>query len=272
MDFAFIASLLATGALAGLLAGLLGLGGGTLLVPALTFLLSWRGLEPSIVVHAAIATSMAYIVLSSVSSVIAHHEKGAVRWELVAAFSPGIFIGALLASAGVFSSIKAGWLSLLFAGFVGISGIQMLVGHKPTPSRTMPNQIGTGAVGAGIGFMSGLVGIGGGIFSVPFMTWRNIPLRQAVGTSAALGFPIALFNTLGYVWSGMQERQLPEHMLGFVYWPALLALATFGIVLAPVGAKLAHRLPVKLLKRVFAYFLLGLALYMVYKAYSAFSS
>ena len=270
MDPIFILCLAALGAVTGLAAGLLGIGGGMLLVPFLTFLLGWAGLDPELVVHAAIATSMASIVFTSVSSVLAHHKKGAVRWKLVLAFTPGIVLGGLLASVGVFAMLKTGWLAVLFAAFVGYSGLQMLLDKKPKPTRQMPGPIGTGLAGSGIGFLSGLVGAGGGFVSVPFMTWCNIPLHQAVGTSAALGFPIALINTIGYIWSGIHHEALPPHMLGYIYWPALVVLAACSVMTAPLGARLAHKLPVKALKRVFAYLLFGLAAYMAYKAYRAF--
>jgi len=271
MDPVFILILAVLGAVTGVAAGLLGIGGGMILVPFLTLLLTWQGLAPDLVIHAAIATSMASILFTSVSSVRAHQKKGAVRWELVFAFTPGIVIGGLLASVGVFSVLKTGWLAIFFAIFVGYSALQMLLDKKPKPSRQMPGPAGTGVAGAGIGFLSGLVGAGGGFVSVPFMAWCNVPLHQAVGTSAALGFPIALVNTIGYVWSGMDKPDLPPHMLGFVYWPALIVLALFSVSTAPLGAKLAHRLPVKALKRVFAYLLFALAAYMSYKAYRAFN-
>lgn len=271
MDPVFILILAVLGAVTGVAAGLLGIGGGMILVPFLTLLLTWQGLAPDLVIHAAIATSMASILFTSVSSVRAHQKKGAVRWELVFAFTPGIVIGGLLASVGVFSVLKTGWLAIFFAIFVGYSALQMLLDKKPKPSRQMPGPAGTGVAGAGIGFLSGLVGAGGGFVSVPFMAWCNVPLHQAVGTSAALGFPIALVNTIGYVWSGMDKPGLPPHMLGFVYWPALIVLALFSVSTAPLGAKLAHRLPVKALKRVFAYLLFALAAYMSYKAYRAFN-
>jgi len=271
MDPLFLGVLLLLGAIAGFAAGLLGIGGGMLLVPFLTLLLTWQGLDASLVVHAAIATSMASILFTSVSSVISHHRKGAVRWKLVAAFAPGIVLGGLLAGGAVFAALKTGWLALFFALFVGYSALQMLLDKKPKPSRQMPGPLGTSAAGAGIGFLSGLVGAGGGFVSVPFMTWCNVPLHNAVATSAALGFPIALANTVGYVISGLRQPDLAPGMFGYIYWPALLALVVASVLTAPLGARTAHRLPVKSLKRVFAYLLFCLAAYMFYKAYAAFA-
>ncbi|PRY98135.1 putative membrane protein YfcA [Jezberella montanilacus] len=267
MDPVFIISLGVLGAVTGLAAGLLGIGGGMILVPFLTFLLGWTDLNPNLVVKAAIATSMASILFTSVSSVTAHHKKSAVRWKLVFAFAPGIFIGSLFAKY-VFETLPTAWLALLFALFVAYSGLQMLLDKKPKPTRQMPGPAGTVVAGTGIGFLSGLVGAGGGFVSVPFMAWCNVPLREAIGTSAALGFPIALFNTIQY--AQMSDGVLANSMIGLVYWPALLILAAFSVLTAPVGARLAHKLPVKQLKRVFAYLLFGLSAYMAYKAYAAF--
>lgn len=270
MDPLFIFLLAILGCVTGFAAGLLGIGGGMILVPFLTYLLTWQGLPAHLVVHTAIATSMASILFTSVSSVRAHQKKGAVRWDLVLAFTPGIVIGGLLSGGTVFAALKTGWLALFFAIFVTYSGYQMLRDKKPKPSRQMPGAVGTASAGAGIGFLSGLVGAGGGFVSVPFMLWCNVPLHQAVATSAALGFPIALANTAGYIWSGLGQPDLPSGMIGYVYWPALLVLVLFSVFTAPVGAKVAHSLPVKTLKRVFAFLLFGLAAYMATKAYAAF--
>ena len=271
MDPLFIVALLVLGAIAGFAAGLLGIGGGMLLVPFLTILLSWHGLPEELVVHAAIATSMASILFTSLSSVISHHRKGAVLWKLVLLFAPGIVLGGLLSGGAVFASLKTGWLALVVSVFVGYSGVQMLLNKKPKPARQMPGPVGTGAAGAGIGFLSGLVGAGGGFVSVPFMTWCNVPLHNAVATSAALGFPIAVANSVGYIYSGLQQHDLPPGMFGYIYWPALLLLVAASVVTAPFGAATAHKLPVASLKRVFAYLLFALAAYMLYKAYGAFA-
>lgn len=270
MDLMFFFALALLGCVTGFAAGLLGIGGGMLLVPFLTLMLTWQGVAPDLVVHAAIATSMASILFTSLSSVRAHQKRGAVRWDLVLRLTPGIVVGGLLSGGAVFAALKTGWLALFFAVFVAYSALQMFLDKKPKPSRQMPGAVGSGAAGAGIGFVSGLVGAGGGFVSVPFMTWCNVPLHQAVGTSAALGFPIALANTVGYVWSGMGKSGLPPEMIGYIYWPALIVLAAFSVLIAPIGARVAHHLPVKSLKRVFAFLLFGLAIYMASKAYTSF--
>ncbi|MDQ8032263.1 hypothetical protein CEG14_18145 [Bordetella genomosp. 1] len=271
MDVTLVVCLLALGAVVGFAAGLLGIGGGMLLVPFLTMLFTWQGMPPELVVHVAIATSMTSILFTSVSSVRAHQKKGTINWKIVGAMAPGIIVGGLISGGAVFAALNTGWLSLVFALFVGYSGWSMLRNKKPKPTRQMPGIVGTSAAGAGIGFMSGLVGAGGGFLSVPFMVWCNVALHSAVSTSAALGFPIALANSVGYIISGLNEVASRPGMLGFIYWPALLALICTSVLTAPMGARMAHRLPVATLKRVFACLLFGLSAYMLFKAWQAFA-
>jgi uncharacterized membrane protein YfcA len=261
-----VAELLALGIVTGFLAGLLGVGGGMMMVPFLTLILAHRGVEAGHAVKMAIATSMATILFTSLSSVQAHHRHGAVRWDLLRGMAPGIVLGGLAAGAGIFALLKGQGLALFFAGFVGVSALQMMRGRKPHASRQMPGPLGQSAVGGGIGFLSGLVGAGGAFMSVPFMTWCNVPIRQAVGTSAALGFPIALANTLGYVVSGWHQPPALAGAIGYLYLPALAIIATASVTLAPLGARTAHRADVKKLRRLFALLLLALASYMLYRA------
>ncbi len=266
MEFQLIAELLLLGSCTGFLAGLLGIGGGMLLVPFMTFILSHRGVPDGLAVKMAIATSMATILFTSVSSVRAHHKRGAVRWDIVRGLAPGIVIGGLLAGAGVFAVLKGQWLALVFAAFVGFSATQMLLDKKPAPARQMPGMAGQWAAGGGIGFISGLVGAGGGFVSVPFMTWCNVAMHNAVATSAALGFPIALANTVGYVVGGWSLPAPLPGALGYLYLPALAVIASASVLAAPFGARVAHAMNVRQLKRVFALLLYVLAAYMLYKA------
>lgn len=264
-----VAELAALGLGTGFLAGLLGIGGGMLLVPFLTYILGHRMVAPDLAVKMAIATSMATIMFTSISSVRAHHKRGAVRWDLVLRLAPGIVLGGMLASLGVFSLLKGSFLAVFFGLFVGFSAFQMFRGKKPAPSRQMPGtggQIGAGGI---IGFLSGLVGAGGGFVSVPFMTWCNVPIHNAVATSAALGFPIALANVAGYVIGGLSVSGLPPASLGYVWLPGLVAIAACSVLTAPLGARAAHELPVQQLRRVFACLLLGLASYMLWKGFAA---
>ncbi len=265
MDLSLAAELLLLGCCTGFLAGLLGIGGGMLLVPFLSFILSQRGVAPGMAVKMAIATSMTTIVFTSLSSVRAHHKRGAVRWPLVRNMAPGIVLGGLLAGAGAFALIKGQALALFFAAFVTFSATQMLRGRPPHPDRDMPGRLGQAAAGSGIGFLSGLVGAGGGFVSVPFMTRCNVPIHHAVATSAALGFPIALANTVGYLVGGMGLTPALPGALGYLYLPALGVVAVASVMLAPVGARAAHALDVRQLKRAFAVLLYLLAAYMLYK-------
>jgi uncharacterized membrane protein YfcA len=211
---------------------------------------------------------MATIIFTSLSSVRAHHKRGAVRWDIVKLLAPGIVIGAAIASLGVFALLKGSWLALVFAAFVGFSATQMLLNKKPKPSRTLPGTAGTLGAGAVIGFLSGLVGAGGAFVSVPFMTWCNVAIHSAVATSAALGFPIALANVLGYLVAGQSVTGLPAGAVGYVFLPALVVIACASVLMAPLGVRAAHALPVATLKRVFASILYLLAAYMVYKGLS----
>ncbi|MBP6901129.1 MAG: sulfite exporter TauE/SafE family protein [Burkholderiaceae bacterium] len=269
LDPTLVAELLLLGCITGFLAGLLGIGGGMLMVPFLTMIFGARGVEPGMAVKMAIATSMATILFTSISSVRAHHARGAVRWELVRRFVPGLVAGGLLAGAGVFAVLKGAWLALVFAAFVGFSATQMLRNKKPKPSRQMPGPGGTLAVGTGIGFLSGLVGAGGAFVSVPFMTWCNVAMHNAVATSAALGFPIALANTIGYVIAGWGLPPAMPGSLGYVVLPALAVIAAASVLTAPLGARTAHAMNVAQLKRVFALLLYGLAGYMAWRAVTA---
>ena len=268
LDPLLIAQLVLLGLCTGFLAGLLGIGGGMLMVPFITIILSGQGVAPDLAVKMAIATSMATIIFTSISSVRAHHKRGTVRWDIVKRLAPGIVLGSALASVGVFALLKGAWLALFFAAFVSFSATQMLLDKKPKPSRTLPGTAGQISAGTVIGFLSGLVGAGGGFVSVPFMTWCNVAIHNAVSTSAALGFPIALANALGYVVAGQGVAGLPAGSLGYSSLPALVVIATASVIMAPLGVRAAHALPVKSLKRVFASILYVLAAYMLYKGLS----
>ena len=249
----------------GFLAGLLGIGGGMLMVPFLTIILSNQGVAPDLAVKMAIATSMATIIFTSISSVRSHHKRGAVRWDLVKGLAPGIVAGSIVSSLGVFALLKGSFLAIIFALFVGFSATQMFLNRKPKPTRQMPGTAGQFAAGGFIGFLSGLVGAGGGFISVPFMTWCNVAIHNAVATSAALGFPIALANVTGYAIAGQSVQNLPPSSFGYIWLPGLLVIALCSVLTAPLGAKAAHALPVDRLKRIFATLLYTLAAYMLYK-------
>lgn len=258
------------GIFTGFLAGLLGVGGGLVLIPILTYMFhNALGLETPLAVKMAIATGMSTIVVTSLASTRAHHQAGAVRWDLFKGLVPGLMFGSVISGVWLFSIIKGAMLALLFGGFTAFSATQMLIDKKPKPSRQMPSAWGQSIVGSVIGLVSGLVGAGGAFMSVPFMTWCNVPLRQAVGTSAALGFPIALVNALGYGISGWSVTDTPPHSMGYVWLPGFFTICVCTVFTAPMGARFAQRLPVAKLKRGFASLLYVLASTMFYRGLTA---
>jgi uncharacterized membrane protein YfcA len=263
------AELLALGGVAGFLAGLLGVGGGMMMVPFVTFFLSRRGVEPALAVKMAIATSMATIVFTSISSLRAHHARGAVRWSIVRAMAPGIVAGGLLAGGAAFSVIKGSWLAVAFALFVGYSATRMLLNRGSVATRTLPTAFGQSAAGLGIGFLSALVGAGGAFLSVPFMTRCGIPIHNAVATSAAIGLPIALASTAGYVVGGWNLASPISGALGYVVLPMLALIAAASMSTAPLGARVAHAIDMRRLAVVFASLLYALAAYMVWRGITA---
>ena len=265
MDLNLVIAFLVMGAATGFAAGLLGVGGGMLLVPFMTMMLTLKNFSPELIVHMAIATSLSTIMFTSLSSVRAHHSRGAVLWPVVKLLAPGILIGSWIGP-WIGAQLNSAGLALFFAVFVGLSATQMLLDKKPAATRELPKSTGMLAAGSVIGILSGLVGAGGGFVSVPFMTWCNVKIHNAVATSAALGFPIALAGTLSNIYFGWDMPDLPPGALGYIYLPALLVVSLASVTTAPLGAKVAHALPVKSLKKVFAIILYLLAAYMLYKA------
>ena len=268
MDLSLIVAFVALGAVLGFLAGLLGIGGGMMMVPLLTIAFGRQGFAPDHVVHMAIATATATILFTSISSAREHHRHGAVLWRVVAGLAPGIIVGSL-AGPQIIGSMSTSSLAAFFGVFLAVSATQMLLARKPKPTRVLPGRGGLFAVGGGIGLISSMVGAGGAFLSVPFMIACNVALRNAVATSAALGLPIALAGTIGFVIAGLRATGLPAHAIGYVYVPALLAIVAGSVVSAPVGARAAHRWPVAKLRRAFALLLYVLAAYMVWKSFQA---
>lgn len=260
-----IAELLALGSVTGFLAGLLGIGGSMLMVPVMTWVMAHQGVPQQFVVHAAIGTSMATICVSSLSSVYAHHKRGAVRWPIVGSLTPGILIGAYIGS-WIATALNSKALGLLFGFFLFFSAFQMLVNVKPKAARGLPATPGMLTAGGAIGTLAGLLGAGGGFVSVPFMTWCSVSIHNAVATSAALGFPIALAGTLGYVVNGWNSPGMPEWTFGFVYLPAFLVIVVASVSTAPLGARAAHKLDTAALKKAFAGLLLLLGSYMLVRS------
>jgi len=265
---AWLPTYLALGAFVGFFAGLLGIGGGSVMVPLLVMLFAAQGMAADEVMHLALGTSMAAIFFTSIASVRAHQAHGAVIWRIVARIAPGIVLGTVLGT-HIASRVPSKALATIFTVFICYVSVQMVLNIKPKAQRDMPGLLGTSAVGMGIGALSCLVAIGGGVLSVPFMTWCNVKMQHAIGTSAAIGFPIALGGALGYIWNGWGVPGLPAGSLGFVYLPAVLAMVVASMLTAPIGARQTHRLPVGTLKKVFAAILLALAAKMLWSLFSA---
>jgi uncharacterized membrane protein YfcA len=256
------------GLFTGFFAGMLGIGGGLVMVPALTMMFAAQaGFPQAEVLHLALGTSMATILFTSLSSLRAHHKHGAVLWPVVYQITPGILLGTLLGTLFA-SNVPARPLAIFFTLFVCFVAVQMILNFKPKPSRDLPGAGGVFAVGSGIGAVSALVAIGGGSLTVPFLTWCNVRVQNAIGTSAAVGFPIAAGGSLGYIFNGWGHSELPAWSLGYIYLPAFAWLVPSSMLCAPLGARLAHRLPVVTLKRIFAGVLIALAAKMVWNLFA----
>jgi uncharacterized protein len=254
----WIAAYAALGAAAGFLGGLFGVGGGTVLVPVLLLLFDAQHFPIGNQMHLALGTSMATIVFTSLSSLYKHHQHGAVNWRVVREITPGIWIGTVI-GALIASAISPRALGIIFALFVLYAATQILIDVRPKAARSLPGWKGMTLIGAITGWLSSLVAIGGGTLVIPFLIWCNTPLRQAIGTSAAIGFPIAIGGTLGYISTGWGVYDLPAATLGYVYLPALLWTASASVLTAPLGAKAAHSMDIHLLRKLFALLLLALA-------------
>jgi uncharacterized membrane protein YfcA len=252
----------AIGLLAGFLAGLLGIGGGAVMVPMLVFVFTAQQLPAEHLLHVALATSMATIVFTSLSSMRAHHAHAAVDWRIALALAPGMLAGSFGAAllAGL---IPTRPLAMLFTALVILVGTQLLLDLKPRSTRPLPGSLGLFVAGAAIGGVSSLAAAGGAFLAIPFLAWCGVPLRRAIGTAAATGLPIALAGSAGYVVQGWGAPGLPPGSLGYVYLPALAMVVVMSMLAAPFGARLAHRLPVKRLRMVFALMFYALALRML---------
>lgn len=253
------------GLLSGLLAGLFGVGGGAVMVPALILVFAQSDIGGDWTPHLAIGTSLATIIATGAASTRAHHGRGTVRWDLVIRLAPGIVVGAW-AGSSVVAFVPEDWLKRLFAAFLAYVGFRMLASRADAAHpRPLPARAGLWAVSGGIGLLSALVGIGGGTMTVPFLSRHGIDMRQAVGTSAACGLPIAIAGAVGFIVTGWGRDGLPAFSTGFVYWPAVAAMLLTSMPTAPLGARLAHALPVAVLKRIFGVLLLLIAAQLAFR-------
>lgn len=251
-----------TGIVAGFLAGYLGIGGGLVLVPVLSLLLSRDPATSAHATHMAVATSLSTMLLTSLSSILAHHRRSAVKWSLTRQLAPGLLVGAL-AGALVADRLSSGALAAVFGAFALLVGLHMLLGKQPTvhdrPAGTGRNTL----AGLVFGAISSLVGIGGGSMTAPWFMWHGTRPQSAIATAAACGYPIAVMGTLSYAWLG-REAVTGDWSLGYVYLPAFLGISAFTVLSAPLGAAAVHRTPPSRVKRLFGIFLMALALRMIY--------
>lgn len=242
---------LVLGACTGVLAGLFGVGGGLIIVPALVFSFTAHGFSVDVLTQMAVGTSLATIVFTSINSIREHHSRGAVRWPVFLWMTVGIIVGSALGALTA-SAIKGPVLQKIIGSFAVLISFQMALDLKPKGGHELPGKVGLGTAGGFIGWASAIFGIGGGSLTVPFLSWRGLPMQQAVATSSACGLPIAIAGAISFIVVGWHKPLLPDWSFGFVYLPALVGIAVTSMFFARIGARLAHRLPAKVLKRLFA--------------------
>jgi len=262
LEIEWVLLFLLLGAFIGFMAGLLGIGGGGIMVPVLTSIFLYQGVPVEKVVHLALGTSMASIVVTAISSLRAHNAKNGVIWKIVKRMAGGIILGAFLATYLV-SYLSSVYLAIFFAIFMAYVSLQMFLNKRPKPNRVLAGSSGLFMAGSGIGAISALVSIGGGSLTVPYLAWQNIEIKKAIGTSAAIGLPLSIAGTLGYLINGWSTSSPQEYILGYVYLPAVLLISATSFFTAPYGAKLAHALPVVILKKIFAVLLIILSIKML---------
>jgi len=254
------------GLFVGYFAGLLGIGGGLMLVTVMVYLFTLQGFPADRMLHLALGTSITSIVFTSISSLWAHQKHGAVRWDILRTAAPGLVVGTLLGTV-VAEQLKSKYLAIFFVVFVYCAAVQMFVNVKPKPARQLPGKVGMSMVSMIVGTVSSLVGVGGGVMTIPLLRLFNVPMRQAIGTSAALGLPIAVAGTIGYIVTGLGKDQLPALSVGYVYLPALVGIVIGTFVTVPWGAKAAHSMPVTRLTKIFAVILSILATRMLWSLF-----
>ncbi|BCE01829.1 sulfite exporter TauE/SafE family protein [Marinicellulosiphila megalodicopiae] len=267
LDIQWIITFLVLGSFVGFMAGLLGIGGGGIMVPMLTTIFIMQGVDANNVVHLALGTSMASMIFTSFSSLRAHHSKQAVLWPVVKRMAIGIILGTFLATF-IASNMRSVYLAMFFTAFMAFVSLQMFLNKKPKPSRQLAGSAGLFGAGTFIGSISALVSIGGGSLTVPYLTWQNVDIKKAIGTSAAIGLPISIAGSLGYLINGVISSNAVTYTntlytFGFVNLPAVLLISITSVFMAPIGAKFAHKLPVAILKKIFAVLLIILSIKML---------
>ncbi len=251
------------GGFVGFMAGLLGVGGGGVLVPLLASIFIYQGMAVDNVVHLALGTALACMIISSTSSIRAHAAKGNVVWKVFYAMTPGIMLGAFITTR-LASHANSAYIALFFAFFMAFIAGTMFLNWQPKISTTPTRLHNLFLVGTGIGSVSALAAVGGGFLSVTYLNYKNILMKKAIGTSAAIGFPIAIAGTVGYSLSGWSKTQDDPYTFGFIYVPAFLAISITSFIAAPYGARCAHNLPDARLKKIFAVISVALSIKMLF--------
>jgi uncharacterized membrane protein YfcA len=254
---------IALGAFVGFTAGLFGVGGGGIMVPAFTTIFLMHGVSNEQVMHLALGTSMMSIVATSFSSFRAHHAKEGVRWDIFRKMLFGVVLGTFSATF-LASYLSSFYLAIFFTVFMSIVAIRMALDIKPKQDTKEPSTISLFSAGTIIGAISAMMSVGGGAYTVPYLAAHNIDIKKAIGTSAAIGFPIALAGTFGFMINGWNETSLSSWQIGYVYLPAVIIVSFVSAFTAPLGVKVAHTLQSTTLKRLFAFLLVGLSVKMLF--------
>lgn len=242
---------LVIGAIAGLIAGIFGLGGGIIIVPTLIFTFSYMQFSADVLTHLAIGTSLATIIFTSLSAIYVHYKRSAIDWSLAIKLSAGMLLGGLF-GAFVADNIKGETLQNVFAGYALFVAIQMWFSLTPKATYGLPQHFICTLLGSIIGFFSGLFGIAGGSLVVPTLTFYKVSMTRAIATSSVTGLPVAVSGTIGYLWMGYDASALPEHSIGYIYVPALVGIVLSSTYFAKLGAKITHKLPPQKLKKAFS--------------------
>ena len=257
---------LAIGAIAGFTAGIFGIGGGLIIVPLLYVVFTQMDYEPDVIMHMALGTSLATIIVTSISSSIAHHRNGAVIWSVFRNLAPGLVIGSFL-GAGIAGLLSGANLQLIIGVFVIWVAYKMLIGSKHVIDQhsVLPSAFKQFSAGAGIGVASAIFGIGGGSLTVPYLNHYGVVMQRAVGTSAACGLPIAIAGAFGFIFFGIKEQINVPNTIGFIHIYAFLGISIMSFFTAKLGAKAAHTLSPVMLKKCFAVLLFTVGCFFLIK-------
>jgi len=258
----WIALYIVLGALVGFMSGLLGVNGGGILVPLLVSIFTYQGISVDNVVHLALGTSLTCMIISSTASICAHASQGTVVWPVVGGMAPGVILGAFLATQ-VAVNVNSAYIAPFFALFMALVAGQMFLNWQSKPSQKPATFRGLIVAGVGVGSVSALTAVGGGFLTVAYLGYKNVDIKKAIGTSAAIGFPIAITGTVGYMISGWSKTWSNLYTLGYIYVSAFLAISIASSIAAPYGARCSHSLPESYLKKIFTVISLVLSIKML---------